>query len=100
MALKFTLVGIALVIACSKSGSSGPSCKQISDHVVALLEAELESLEPGEREALKAQFATIRSELTTDCKKEPETFEGRADCIMTAKTVKELAPCDGARGSE
>jgi hypothetical protein len=92
------LVVLSLTFGCSKGASEdGLDCPAVADKVVAILKADMGKLTDSQRQALEAQFATIRSELIEDCKKDPAFFEPKAECIMKAESTADLEACESSK---
>ncbi|HUS27843.1 MAG TPA: hypothetical protein VMZ53_05025 [Kofleriaceae bacterium] len=87
--LKRICLLVLVVAGCEKS--PGPSCEQISDHMLDVTKQAMPGHDPaylGDRKAMVAQ-----------CEKRNPTREMR-NCLMKAKTLAELGECQAKPGDK
>jgi hypothetical protein len=82
------LVVLAVLAACSKPPAPGPSCAQITDHMLEITKQQL----AGHGD----QQLGDRSVMIEQCEKRKLSREVR-DCLMAAKTLAAIAACQPAK---
>jgi hypothetical protein len=78
------------LVACSKP--SGPTCEQITDHLLEIMKA------PGGHEGMGLGVGN-RKQMIDSCEKRDPSKEAR-QCLMAAKDVTQMANCAPAPTKE